>query len=88
MKNVSDRMLLMAEVKPSQSNMQSGGVLFSWPWPVYYCSALPARERESQLSFSAVAQKLALSGRNAEKVLKIKIENHLHRLTIVSLTVM
>ena len=38
------------------------GVLFSWPRPVYYFSALLARE--SQLSFSTVARKLALSGHN------------------------
>ena len=41
------------------------GVLFSWPRPVCYFSVLPARE--SQLSFSAAARKLALFCRSTEK---------------------
>ena len=42
MKNVSDRMILMAEAKPMQSSMRSEGFFFrgrgKGPWPVYYFS--------------------------------------------------
>ena len=38
---------------------------------VYYFFVLPARE--SQLSFSAAARKLALSGRSTEKVLSTEV---------------
>ena len=55
-------MILMAEAV----KQAIWGVLFSWPRPVYYFSVLPARER--QLSFSAAARKLALSGRSTEKI--------------------
>ena len=65
MKNVSDRILLMAEAKPRQLNMRSEGLFFLGRGQ--YTIFLHSRpERESQLSFSAAARKFVLSGRSAK----------------------
>ena len=55
----------MVEAKPRQSNMRSEGLFFRGR--DQYTIFLHSRS-ESQLSFSAAARKLALSGRSTENI--------------------